>query len=89
MASPGCSSTLWVGVLCSVFNGAAAIGVAAYRGLLTARTFALAAFCLVPLVAALALGSRIFQRVDPASIRRNVLLLLAALAIAGLLRSAF
>jgi uncharacterized membrane protein YfcA len=42
---------------------------------------------MVPLVAGIALGSRIFQRVDPVSFRRNVLLLLAALAIAGLLRS--
>jgi uncharacterized membrane protein YfcA len=111
-----------VGVVCGVFNGAAAIGgppaillylsspaavavsrasiiayffginlvtlgVAGYRGLLTPDTFSLAALCLVPLVAGLALGSRIFQRIDPASFRRNVLLLLAALAIAGLLRS--
>lgn len=40
-------------------------------------------------VAGIALGSRIFQRVDRVSFRRNVLLLLAALALAGLLRSAF
>ena len=119
---PGCRFTLWVGVLCGIFNGAAAIGgppaillylsspaavevsrasviayffginlvtlgVAGYRGLLTPDTFSLAGLCLVPLVAGLALGSRIFQRVDPVSFRRNVLLLLAALAIAGLLRS--
>jgi uncharacterized membrane protein YfcA len=57
------------------------------RGPLTSQTFTLAAFCLVPLVAGLALGSRIFQRIDPVSFRRIVLLLLAALAIAGLLRS--
>jgi uncharacterized membrane protein YfcA len=63
--------------------------VAAYRGLLTAQTFTLAAFPLVPLVAGLALGSRIFQRVDPVSFRRNVLLLLALLALAGLLRCLF
>jgi hypothetical protein len=65
------------------------LGVAGYRGLLTQDTFSLAGLCLVPLVAGLALGSRIFQRIDPASFRRNVLLLLAALALAGLLRSAF
>ena len=63
------------------------IGVAAYRRLLTPRPSPSRPSCLVPLVAGLALGSRIFQRIDPASFRRNVLLLLAALAIAGLLRS--
>jgi len=121
---PGCSFTLWVGVVCGVFNGAAAIGgppaillylsspaaiavsrasiiayffginlvtlgVAGYRGLLTPDTFTLAALCLIPLVAGLALGSRIFQRIDPALFRRNVLLLLATLSAAGLLRSVF
>jgi uncharacterized protein len=123
-AMPGCSFTLWVGVLCGIYNGAAAIGgppaiplypsspaavaisrasiivyffginlvilgVAGYRGQLTPETFSLPGLCLVPLVAGRALGSRIFQRVDPVSFRRNVLLLLAARARAGLLRSLF
>ncbi len=121
---PGCSFTLWVGVVCGVFNGAAAIGgppaillylsspaavsvsrasiiayffginlvtlaVAGWRGLLTPETFSLAGLCILPLVAGLALGSRIFQRIDPALFRRNVLLLLAVLAVTGLARSAF
>jgi uncharacterized protein len=119
---PGCGFTLWVGVLCGIFNGAAAIGgppailfylsspaavavsrasiivyflgidlitlaLAAHRQLVTAQALTLATVCMVPLVAGIALGSRIFQRVDPVSFRRNVLLLLAALALAGLLRS--
>jgi len=121
---PGCSFTLLVGVLCGVFNGAAAIGgppavlfylsspaavsvsrasiivyflgidlatlgVAGYRQLVTVQTLALAAACLIPLVVGIALGSRIFQRIDQVLFRRNVLWLLMALATAGLLRSLF
>lgn len=121
---PGCKFTLWVGVLCGVFNGAAAIGgppailfylsspagiavsrasiivyflgidlltlaMAAYRQLVTVQALYLAAACLVPLFAGIALGSRIFQRIDQALFRRNVLYLLMALASAGLLRSLF
>jgi uncharacterized protein len=121
---PGCKFTLWVGVLCGVFNGAAAIGgppailfylsspagvpvsrasiivyflgidlitlaIAAYRQLVTVQTLTLAAACLIPLIAGIALGSRIFQRIDQAPFRRNVLYLLMALASAGLLRSLF
>lgn len=121
---PGCKFTLWVGVLCGVFNGAAAIGgppailfylsspagvkvsrasiivyflgidlvtlaMAAYRQLVTVQTLYLAAACLIPLIAGIALGSRVFQRIDQALFRRNVLYLLIALASAGLLRSLF
>jgi uncharacterized protein len=119
---PGCKFTLWVGVLCGVFNGAAAIGgppailfylsspagvsvsrasiivyflgidmatlaVAACRHLVTVQTLTLAGACLIPLIAGIALGNRIFQRIDQALFRRNVLYLLIALASAGLLRS--
>ena len=121
---PGWGLTLWVGVLCGIFNGAAAIGgppvvlfylsspagvavsrasmiayflgidlvtlaMAAYRQLVTAKTLYLAAASLVPLIAGIALGSRIFQRIDEALFRRNVIYLLIALASAGLLRSLF
>ena len=121
---PGCKFTLWVGVLCGVFNGAAAIGgppailfylsspagvsvsrasiivyflgidlvtlaMAAYQQLVTVQTLYLAAACLIPLIAGIALGSRIFQRIDQTLFRRNVLYLLIALASAGLLRSLF
>jgi uncharacterized protein len=121
---PGCNFTLWVGVLCGIFNGAAAIGgppailfylsspaavavsrasiivyflgidlitlaLAAHRQLVTTQALTLAAVCLIPLVAGITLGSRIFQRVDPTLFRRNVLFLLMALALSGLLRSAF
>lgn len=121
---PGCKFTLGVGVLCGVFNGAAAIGgppailfylsspagvsvsrasiivyflgidmvtlaMAASRQLVTVQTLTLAAACLIPLIAGIALGSRIFKRIDQALFRRNVLYLLIALASAGLLRSLF
>ncbi|HVO84685.1 MAG TPA: sulfite exporter TauE/SafE family protein [Syntrophobacteria bacterium] len=121
---PGWSFTLWVGVLCGVLNGAAAIGgppavlfylsspagvsvsrasmivyflgidlvtlaMAAYRQLVTVQTLHLAGACLIPLIAGIALGSRIFQRIDEAVFRRNVIYLLIALASAGLLRSLF
>ena len=121
---PGCSFTLWVGVLCGVFNGAAAIGgppailfylsspagvsvsrasivvyflgidlltlaMAAYHELVTVQTLYLSGVCLVPLVAGIGLGSRIFRRIDQTLFRRNVLYLLIALASAGLLRNSF
>jgi len=121
---PGWSFTLGVGVLCGIFNGAAAIGgppavlfylsspagvsvsrasmivyflgidlvtlaMAAHRQLVTVQTLYLAGACLIPLIAGIALGSRIFQRIDEALFRRNVIYLLIALASAGLLRSLF
>ena len=121
---PGWRFTLGVGVLCGIFNGAAAIGgppavlfylsspagvsisrasmivyflgidlvtltIAAYRQLVTVQTLYLAAACVIPLIAGIALGNRIFQRIDQALFRRNVIYLLMALASAGLLRSLF
>jgi uncharacterized membrane protein YfcA len=121
---PGWSLTLGVGLLCGVFNGAAAIGgppvvlfylsspagvsvsrasiivyflgidlvtlaMAASRQLVTVQALHLAAACLIPLIAGVALGSRIFQRIDEALFRRNVIYLLIALASAGLVRSLF
>ena len=121
---PGWGFTLGVGVLCGIFNGAAAIGgppavlfylsspagvsisraslivyflgidlvtltIAAYRQLVTVQTLYLAAACVIPLIAGIALGNRIFQRIDQALFRRNVIYLLMALASAGLLRSLF
>ena len=65
------------------------LAVAAYRQMVTVQTLTLAAACLIPLIAGIALGSRIFQRFDQALFRRNVLYLLMALAAAGLLRSLF
>lgn len=65
------------------------LGTAAYQRLVTVQTLYLAAVCLVPLVAGIGLGSRVFQRVDPTLFRRNVLCLLMALASSGLLRSFF
>jgi hypothetical protein len=121
---PGWRFTLGVGVLCGIFNGAAAIGgppavlfylsspagvsisrasmivyflgidlvtltIAAYRQLVTVQTLYLAAACVIPLIAGIALGNRIFQRIDQALFRKNVIYLLMALASAGLLRSLF
>ena len=63
------------------------LAIAAYRQLVTVQTLYLAGACLIPLMVGIALGSRIFERIDEALFRRNVIYLLMALATAGLLRS--
>lgn len=61
--------------------------MAAIHGLTTTKTLYLAAFCLLPLHFGITVGSRMFVKVDQASFRHHVLILLILLSIAGLLRS--
>ena len=61
--------------------------MASIQGLVTYRTLATAAICMVPLLLGIALGSRIFVRADKESFRGHVLVLLVVLSIAGLVRS--
>lgn len=63
-----------------------ASGIAALHGLLGARTIALAAVMLVPLILGNALGNRRFLETAPESFRRFALLLLISLSAAGLVR---
>jgi uncharacterized protein len=63
--------------------------MAATQGLVTSRTLTLTIVCLVPLLAGIAVGSRMFVSLDQNAFRRHVLMLLMALSVAGLLRSLF
>lgn len=65
------------------------LAVAALQGLTTTKTLYLAAFCLVPLMVGIAIGSRMFFKVNQHSFRRHVLILLILLSVAGLFRSVF
>lgn len=60
--------------------------MASIQGLTTFQTLLLTVVCLVPLLIGIAVGSRIFTKVDKESFRHHVLVLLIILAIAGLLR---
>lgn len=66
-----------------------ASGIAALHGLLGARTFALAAVMLAPLILGNALGNRRFLKSEPESFRRFALVLLISLSVAGLIRVGF
>ena len=63
--------------------------MAAVQGLTTFQTLLLTAVCLVPLLLGITVGSRMFIKIDQASFRRHVLILLILLSIAGLFRSVF
>lgn len=63
--------------------------MAAIQGLTTFQTLLLTAACLIPLLLGIAVGSRMFAKIDQASFRRHVLILLIFLSIAGFFRSIF
>ena len=63
--------------------------VAAIQGLTTFQTLFLTAVCLIPLLLGITVGSRMFIKIDQASFRRHVLILLMLLSMAGLFRSFF
>lgn len=65
------------------------LAMAGIHGLVTSRTLTLTAVCLAPLLAGIAVGSRLFAKLDKNAFRRHVLFLLMALSVAGLLRSLF
>jgi len=60
--------------------------MASIQGLTTLQTLLLTVVCLAPLLIGIAVGSRMFTKVDKESFRHHVLVLLIILAIAGLLR---
>jgi hypothetical protein len=60
--------------------------MASIQGLTTFQTLLLTVVCLVPLLIGIAVGSRMFTKIDKESFRHHVLVLLIILAIAGLLR---
>jgi uncharacterized protein len=60
--------------------------MASIQGLTTIQTLLLTVVCLAPLLFGIAVGSRMFTKVDKESFRHHVLVLLIILAIAGLLR---
>lgn len=61
--------------------------MASLQGLATPQTLLMASICVLPLLVGIAVGSRFFDRVDEASFRRHVLILLVALSLAGLVRA--
>lgn len=61
--------------------------MAAFQGLVTSGTLRLSAACLIPLLAGIAVGSRMFTKLDKDAFRKHVLILLVVLSCAGLLRS--
>jgi len=63
--------------------------MASIQGLITFNTLVTTAVCLLPLLFGIAIGSRMFIKVDKDSFRHHVLILLIILSIAGLLRSIF
>jgi uncharacterized membrane protein YfcA len=60
--------------------------MASIQGLTTSHILLLTVVCLVPLLFGIAVGSRMFIKVDKESFRHHVLILLIILSIAGLLR---
>ena len=58
----------------------------AWNGITNLRTFTLAGWLVLPMLAGIALGSRGFSIVSPEQFRRGVLFVLAGLSFAGLLR---
>ncbi len=63
--------------------------MASIQGLITLKTLTTSAFCLLPLLIGIVVGSRLFINVDETSFRRHVLILLMILSVAGLLRAVF
>jgi uncharacterized membrane protein YfcA len=63
------------------------LAMASIQGLTTLKTVQTTAVCLIPLLLGIAVGSRMFIKVDEDSFRHHVLILLMILSIAGLLRA--
>ena len=63
--------------------------MAAIQGLATFQTLFLTGACLIPLLLGIAVGSRLFIKIDLVSFRRHVLILLMVLSTAGFFRSIF
>jgi uncharacterized membrane protein YfcA len=59
------------------------------QGLTTSKTLLTAGACLPPLILGIAVGRRIFKKVNKESFRRHVLILLIVLSISVMLRSIF
>jgi hypothetical protein len=68
---------------------AMSLAMASLQGLTTSKTLLMTAVCLLPLLFGVAVGSRMFIKVDKDSFRHHVLILLIILSIAGLLRGIF
>jgi uncharacterized membrane protein YfcA len=60
--------------------------MASIHGLTTIQTLLLTAVCLIPLLLGIAVGSKMFIKVDKESFRHHVLILLTILSILGILR---
>ncbi len=71
-----------------LFTDIIAFGIAGLNGLVTGKIFYMVCTFLVPLVIGLYIGSRSFIKTEPELFRKKVLLLLALMAIATLIRSA-
>jgi hypothetical protein len=65
------------------------LAMASLQGLTTSKTLLMTAVCLLPLLFGVAVGSRMFIKVEKESFRHHVLILLIILSIAGLLRGIF
>ncbi len=65
---------------------AMSLAMASIQGLTTSNTLLMTAICLLPLLIGIAVGSRMFIKIDKDSFRHHVLILLIILSIAGLLR---
>ena len=61
--------------------------MASIQGLTTSQTLMLTLVCLLPLLLGIAVGSRMFIRIDKASFRHHVLILLIILSLGGLIRA--
>jgi len=68
---------------------AMSLAMVSLQGLTTSRVLLLLIVCLLPLLFGIAVGSRLFIKVDKESFRHHVLILLIILSIAGLLRGIF
>ena len=66
---------------------AMSLAMASIQGLTTSKTLIMTAVSLPPLLFGIAVGSRMFIKIDKDSFRHNVLILLIALSIVGLLRA--
>jgi uncharacterized membrane protein YfcA len=62
------------------------LAMASIQGLTTYKTLLMTVVCLLPLLFGIAVGSRMFNKVDKKSFRHHVLILLIILSIAGLIR---
>ncbi len=65
---------------------AMSLAVASVQGLATSKTLMMTSVCVLPLLMGIAVGSRIFVKVNENSFRHHVLILLIVLSIAGMLR---